>query len=124
MTSSIGVKYDNEKPDLIQYFKKIPFKKKDFKYKKYDIEYVYRDDLLPGKAIIEINKVLSYGAKKYSPDNWKNVKPFKLRYFGALLRHLFQWYILKEKNDKETRLNHLAQAGCCLLFLLEKEIKR
>ena len=120
-----GKKFDNDKPDLLPYFKAIPFTKKDFKVKKYGIiNYVIRKELLPKKAIDEIIKVLSYGAEKYSPDNWKYVKPFKLRYMKALLRHLFQWFVLKEKYDKETGLHHLAQAGCCLLFLLEKELMK
>jgi hypothetical protein len=122
----IGVKYDNGKPDLLSCFKKMPFKQKDFTFKKSDIEIDINNlfyNLLPDKSIKEIVKVLNYGAKKYSPDNWKHVKPFKIRYMSALLRHLFQWYVLKEKNDKESGFNHLAHSACCILFLLEKELK-
>jgi hypothetical protein len=78
---------------------------------------------LPKLAINAIIAVLSYGAKKYSPDNWKYVKPFKKRYLNALLRHLFQRFILNEKYDSETGLSHIAHAGCCLLFLLEKDLE-
>ena len=37
--------------------------------------------LLPPLALIEAVKVLTFGAKKYSPDNWKYVDNKKQRYF-------------------------------------------
>ncbi|NLA84833.1 MAG: hypothetical protein GX854_09995 [Clostridiales bacterium] len=37
---------------------------------KYDSEKL-RYDLFPVEALEEITKVLTYGAAKYSPDNWR-----------------------------------------------------
>ena len=74
-------------------------------------------DLLPLRTVGRIVEVLTFGASKYSPGNWKMVPNAKDRYFAALMRHLEQWQA-GEKVDKESGLLHLAHAGCCLLFLL------
>jgi hypothetical protein len=79
-------------------------------------------DLLPPRAIEAIGEVLSYGARKYSPDNWRKVPDGQRRYLAACLRHLFA-HMRGEKNDPESGLPHLAHAGCCILFLLELEQK-
>ena len=74
--------------------------------------------LLPFKAVAKIVKVLTFGAVKYGPENWRKVPDAERRYFSALLRHLAAWHG-GEELDEETKLPHLAHAGCCLLFLLE-----
>jgi hypothetical protein len=79
-----------------------------------------RWDLLPFKAMEEINQVLMFGALKYGDDNWKKVENYKIRYFNACCRHLFAWF-RGEKIDQESGFNHLAHAACCILFLLEKD---
>lgn len=79
-----------------------------------------RPDLIPPKAIMSIAEVLEFGARKYSPDNWRKVPNLKARYTAAMLRHVFAW-MSGEKIDTESGLHHLAHAGCCLLFLLEVE---
>ena len=43
--------------------------------------------LLPPLALAETVKVLTFGAEKYEPDNWKQVPDSKRRYFDALQRH-------------------------------------
>lgn len=74
-------------------------------------------DLLPASALIEIAEVFDFGAKKYSRFNWlKGMKV--LRLYGALLRHLFAWY-MREDIDSESGKRHLAHAGCCMLMLIE-----
>ena len=83
---------------------------------KYDGEKV-RLDLLPADPIIDIGKVLTYGAKKYSERNWERGLAWS-RCYGAALRHLLAWH-KGETNDPETGLNHLAHAACEILFLLE-----
>ena len=83
---------------------------------KYDGEKV-RLDLLPADPIIDVGKVLTYGAKKYSERNWEKGLAWS-RCYGAALRHLLAWH-KGETNDPETGLNHLAHAACELLFLLE-----
>ncbi len=89
-----GVKYDNDKPQW---------------------------SLLPFKALKEVVDVLTYGAKKYAPDNWKKVPNAKQRYIDAGFRH-FTAYAAGEKLDPETGKSHLAHAMCCLLYLLAFEI--
>jgi hypothetical protein len=72
--------------------------------------------LLPWDEVEEIVRVLMFGAKKYTPNNWMHVKP-RIRYYDALQRHMKAW-LNGEKKDPETGLAHLAHAGCCLLFLM------
>ena len=77
--------------------------------------------LLPFKALREVVDVLTYGAKKYAPDNWKKVPSAKQRYIDAGFRH-FTAYAAGEKLDPETGKSHIAHAICCLLYLLAFEI--
>lgn len=69
--------------------------------------------------VIGVIDVLTYGATKYSPDNWKYVEPS--RYWDALFRHLLTHLEGVEKNDPESGLSHLAHACCNLLFLMHLE---
>lgn len=72
--------------------------------------------LVPAEAIEEIAKAFTFGAKKYSPNNWR--RGFKWTRVGsALLRHVFSW-LKGEDNDPESGLSHLAHAGACICFLL------
>lgn len=89
-----GVKYDSDKPKW---------------------------SLLPFRALKEVVDVLTYGAKKYAPDNWKKVPNAKQRYIDAGFRH-FTTYASGEKLDSETGKSHLAHAMCCLLYLLAFEV--
>jgi len=74
--------------------------------------------LLPWKALEEVAKVVTDGAVKYSPDNWKYVKPFEDRYLDATIRHLVA-YIQGEVDDPDSGSNHLAHAVANMLFLIE-----
>jgi len=89
-----GIKFDNDKPQW---------------------------SLLPFKALKEVVDVLTYGAKKYAPDNWKKVPDARRRYIDAGFRHLTA-YASGEKLDSETGKSHLAHAICCLLYLLAFEV--
>jgi len=93
---SKGRKYDSEKPKL---------------------------HLLPPKAVLEVGKVLTFGAEKYDPENWKKVPDLQNRYTSAALRHIFA-HMDNEELDEETGLSHLAHAMCCLLFKLEIELEQ
>lgn len=73
--------------------------------------------LLPPGPLLEITKVLDFGATKYAPWNWSKGISWS-RVYGATLRHLWAWY-RGEDLDPETGLNHLAHAGGNLLFLLQ-----
>jgi hypothetical protein len=77
--------------------------------------------LMPPKALLEIGKVLSFGAVKYAPDNWRDVKP-RCRYLSAMDRHYLA-FLAGEKVDEETGIHHLAHLGCCVLFALELELE-
>lgn len=74
-------------------------------------------DLLPMGALIEVGKVLEFGAKKYASYNWAKGMSF-MRLIAAALRHIFAWSMGEDK-DPETGLSHIAHALCCLLFLME-----
>ena len=77
--------------------------------------------LMPFEAVEEINKVLEFGAQKYSAHNWKTGSGFKYsRVLNSLLRHVFA-YIRGEDRDPESGLSHLAHAGCNIVFLLYYE---
>lgn len=77
--------------------------------------------LLPPVALEEVTKVLTYGAKKYEPENWRYVDNALNRYFDALQRHVWAWK-QGQKEDPETGLHHMAHAICCALFICELEI--
>lgn len=74
--------------------------------------------LLPPRAVEAMVRVLTYGAKKYAPGNWRKVPDLRRRYISALLRHVFA-HMRDEKRDPETGENHLAHAMCCAAFILE-----
>jgi hypothetical protein len=74
--------------------------------------------LLPPLALRETVRVLTYGAEKYEPDNWRRVPDGPRRYFDAAQRHLWA-YKKGEIADPETGVNHLAHAICCLMFMLD-----
>ncbi len=90
-----GIKYDSEKPKM---------------------------NLLPPKAIVEVAKVLTFGAEKYDAENWRKLDDLQNRYTAGALRHIFA-HMDGEKLDPETGLSHMAHALCCLLFKLEIELE-
>jgi len=89
-----GVKYDGEKPQMY---------------------------LLPPLSTLEVGKVLTYGATKYSPDNWRKVPELQDRYSSAAMRHMLA-SLSGEIFDEETGIDHLAHAICCLMFKLEDRL--
>jgi len=83
---------------------------------KYDVGKA-RLDLLPCSALMEMGKVLAFGAQKYDANNWRGGLAWS-RCVAAALRHIYQW-LAGETNDPESGCNHLAHAGVNLCFLLE-----
>lgn len=79
-----------------------------------------RWDLLPWDIMQDIVKVLSYGSKKYMPDNWKQVELSQERYFAACMRHLTAWRN-GELIDDETKMSHIAHAITNLIFIAWKD---
>lgn len=74
-----------------------------------------RADLYSGSAYLATCRGLTYGVKKYAAWNWAKGILYS-RVYGALIRHLFAWFMGQEK-DPESGLSHLDHAGCCLMFL-------
>lgn len=76
--------------------------------------------LLPPAALQATVEILTFGAEKYEPNNWKYVPDSKRRYFDAMQRHVWAWKN-GEQNDIESGKHHLAHALCCLMFLYEHD---
>ncbi len=90
MQQLTGIKHDAEKPDM---------------------------SLLSPIAMVEVARVMTFGAKKYSANNWRGGFEWT-RPLSACLRHVFA-FIGGEDKDPETNISHLAHAICCLMFVLE-----
>jgi hypothetical protein len=87
--NSKGIKHDQEKPD---------------------------PSLISAQALMEVAKVMSYGAKKYGANNWRKGIVMS-RIIGACLRHLYA-YMAGEDKDPESGLPHLSHFAASALFLL------
>jgi len=74
-----------------------------------------RLDLIAPEFLLDIGKVLDFGAQKYGDRNWERGMSWS-RAYAALQRHMLAWWS-GEAVDAETGLSHLAHAGCCLMFL-------
>lgn len=68
-------------------------------------------------ALLEVAKVMAYGASKYGVGNWTKDGVTYNRYYAACMRHMLQWQS-GEDLDSETSINHIAHAASNLLFLL------
>ena len=77
-----------------------------------------RMDLIPPQAELLLAQVLTYGAIKYAPNNWRHVENADARYIAATMRHI-NAHRQGERVDPESGLPHLAHAMCSLAFLLE-----
>lgn len=75
-----------------------------------------RTDLLDAEALEELAQVLTFGAQKYSAENWRKGISFR-RLLAAALRHIFA-IMRGEDRDPETGLKHAAHAMCCMMFLI------
>ena len=75
-----------------------------------------RMDLLDTCALVEVARVMTFGAKKYGDHNWRGGLTYG-RLVAAALRHIFA-FLAGEDNDPETGISHIAHAMCCLMMLL------
>jgi hypothetical protein len=73
-------------------------------------------------ALMEVSKVGTYGAAKYSDNGWKEVPNAEARYTDAALRHVFK-HMAGEVTDPEWGLEHLAHAAWGILAVLELRMK-
>jgi hypothetical protein len=84
-------------------------------------EFIKLDDGKRRLSLIEppfiqaLGDVITFGAAKYAPNNWKLCEDTS-RYKDALLRHIYA-YLSGEQRDQETGIEHLAHASCNLMFL-------
>lgn len=103
-----------------------------------------RPALLPPRALLEVSRVLAFGARKYSlcecgvracpssgaeghrvvedgSENWKKIENLEARYQDALGRHWLK-DLAGERIDDESGLESLAHLLCCGLFVLEARL--
>jgi len=66
------------------------------------------------KSLIPLVKVLMFGAKKYSPDNWKK-RLDKKEILESLARHLFA-LMDGEENDRESGESHIGHIMSNAMF--------
>jgi len=92
--SEVALKYDGEKP---------------------------RMDLVPAGAVIETAKVFTFGAKKYAAHNWRKGFDYS-RLIASLERHIAAFKEC-EDTDPESGLMHMAHASCCVMMLIEHQLK-
>lgn len=82
-----------------------------------------RYDLIPVEATKALAEVLTYGAKKYKPGNWKHCEDTE-RYIAALMRHL-EAHRSGELYDEESGMLHmshvLTNAAFMMYFLTNSE---
>lgn len=82
-------------------------------------------DLIPPNIELQVADVLTFGAKKYAPDNWRKVmagQDGRRRYIAAALRHI-NAIRQGEQLDPESGKHHAAHAICCLMFLREADLE-
>jgi len=73
---------------------------------------------VPPVAVLEVGRVMSFGAAKYGPMNWRHDEVSYSTYYNAAIRHLFEAWDGNDL-DFETGLPHLAHAAACLMILLD-----
>ena len=74
-------------------------------------------------ALMEVSKVGTYGAAKYSDNGWKEVPNGIARYTDAFFRHNLK-NMMGERLDPEWKLLHLAHAAWNALAVLELELQK
>ena len=66
-----------------------------------------RYDLIPPEVLLWLAELYTHGAKKYAPDNWKNVSTEQ--YVAAFHRHFNDWRLGIDL-DKDSSMHHLKHA--------------
>lgn len=77
------------------------------------------------KALLDVGYIGTFGARKYTPNGWKDVDNLYERYSSALLRHMFAAMSPRVKDiyDNETGRLHLAHVAWNALALTEHMLK-
>ena len=81
---------------------------------------VFKGFALP---LLEVGKIGTFGANKYTDDGWQTVENAQERYTDALFRHLFA-HFNGEIIDPESNLMHLAHVAWNALAILYFELKK
>jgi len=71
-------------------------------------------------ALSEVARLMEYGAKKYSRDNWKKVPEGYTRYTAALMRHLMTE---PGEVDFESDIPHDVAVAANALFRLQLRLE-
>ena len=87
-----------------------------------------RYDLIPADALEEVAKVLTAGAVKYAPENWRYVEDPQNRYFSAAQRHM---WATKRGEEMDVGTEEAPGTGCwhdacaiaSLMFKLQLKIE-
>lgn len=75
-------------------------------------------------ALLEVGKIGTYGAIKYTDNGWQDVENGLARYTDAMLRHHFKEAAYKgNPNDSDTELSHLAHRAWNALATLELHLR-
>ena len=69
--------------------------------------------LIPAEALLRLNQVVGYGARKYAPNNWRKI-PYE-EHISHALEHLFLLL------DGDLNDDHLGHALCRLAFAVATE---
>lgn len=77
--------------------------------------------LIPPEIKLYLAEILTFGAKKYAPDNWKKVDV--KRYYDAFERHI-NAFQLGEENDQESGMHHLKHALTNMVFITWLELNK
>lgn len=80
-----------------------------------------RYDLLPRRALQAVVERLDFGAKRYTPHNWRMGIKYS-RLVGATERHL-NAFLLGNNIDPDGGLHELSGAAISILMLLEYELE-
>lgn len=76
-----------------------------------------RMSLIPQLSLLEIAKVMTYGAEKYAAWNWSEGTDYSVL-VDAAQRHITAFNCGEDK-DPESGLSHLGHAMCCLMMLYD-----
>ena len=81
---------------------------------KYDKDKI-QPSLIDPEFLRELARLLTIGARKYAPDNWKRVKDGKERYKDAMFRHFID-LLSGAKVDPETKIPLPIVVACNAMF--------
>jgi hypothetical protein len=73
-----------------------------------------------GLALLEVAKVSTFGAQKYSVRGWEQVPDGASRYSHAMIRH---WLLERQGIDKDSGLLHMSQTAWNALARLELALR-